>query len=99
MADTARVGFFEKWGVRVVGALIVTGAMLSFGSGIAYADTLKPDSSKPSAGPSVKNGVRKSGYAESEAVQGDVRHSDVAVPSVKGKSPQPGNLSELGLGW
>lgn len=99
MAETANVSFGKKLGTTIVGALAVTGVLLGVGAGTASADKLTPDPSKPSAGPTVKDGVRKSGYAESEAVQGDVRESRVAVPNVTAKSPQPGNLSELGLGW
>lgn len=97
MADTAKVGFGKKLGTTVIGALAVTGAMLSLGAGTAFADEVSADPSAPSSGPAVEDGVRPSGSAENAAIQGEARESSVAVPNVTAGSPQPGNLSDLGI--
>jgi len=99
MADTARFAFgsAKKWGTTVVGALAVTGALLSVGAGTASADKVSADPSKPSSGPAVENGVRPSGSAEKAAIQGEARESAVATPNISAGSPQPGNLSDLGI--
>jgi hypothetical protein len=99
VADYARTGFgsAKKFGTTVIGALAVTGALLSFGAGTAFADEVSADPSAPSSGPAVEDGVRPSGFAENAAIQGEARESAIAVPNVTAGSPQPGNLSDLGI--
>jgi hypothetical protein len=81
----------------VVGGFAVAAALVSFGAGTASADKASADPSKPSSSPSVEDGVRPSGSAEKAAIQGETRESSVAVPNVSAGSPQPGNLSDLGI--
>ncbi|WP_422745046.1 hypothetical protein ACN27E_23145 [Mycobacterium sp. WMMD1722] len=99
MADTARIGFAsaKKLGTTVIGALAVSGALLSFGAGTAFADEISADPSDPRSRPAVEDGVRTSGSAESAAIQGEARASAIAVPNITAGSPQPGNLSDLGI--
>jgi hypothetical protein len=99
MADTTgiRCRSAKKWGTTIVGALAVTCALLSAGAGTAFADKVSADPSKPSSGPSVEDGVRPSGSAEKAAIQGQARESAIATPNISAGSPQPGNLSDLGI--
>jgi hypothetical protein len=99
VAATARAGVkgAKGLGQTVVGALAVTAALVSLGAGTASADKTSADPSKPSSGPAVEDGVRPSGSAEKAAIQGESRESSVAVPNVTAGSPQPGNLSDLGI--
>ncbi|WP_141564486.1 hypothetical protein [Mycolicibacterium palauense] len=79
-------------------------ALIGPGVGAAAADDLKPDPATPSAGPVAQKGIRSQAVqgdlreADKGVVlaQGDVRGSNEAVPTTKGESPQPGNLSNLG---
>lgn len=99
MADTASIGFSSarKWGASVIGAVAIAGALLSVGAGTAFADKVSADPSKPSSGPAVEKGVRASGSDENPAIQGEARESSIATPNVTAGSPQPGNLSDLGI--
>lgn len=87
----------RNWGTTLIGALAVTGALLSVGAGTALADKESADPAKPSSGPAVEDGVRPSGSDAKAAVQGEERESSVATPNVTAGSPQPGNLSDLGI--
>ena len=81
-----------------VGALVVSAALLSFGTGIAYADDtseVKPDTTA-AEGPAIKDGVRASGAGEVAATQGVVRNSEKAVPGTKGQSLEPNPME---TGW
>ncbi|WP_422748513.1 hypothetical protein ACN27E_09485 [Mycobacterium sp. WMMD1722] len=86
-----------RWAATAAGALAVATALLSVGAGTASADEVSADPSKPSSGPAVEDGVRPSGNAEKAAIQGETRKSAVAVPNISAGSPQPGNLSDLGI--
>lgn len=99
MAVTARTGFtrVKTWGATVIGGAAIAGALLSVGAGTAFADNIQADPSKPSSGPAVEKGVRASGSDENPAIQGETRESSIAKPNVTAGSPQPGNLSDLGI--
>ncbi len=94
----------QKLRIAGIGAVAATAALLSLGAGTAYADEIAADPAAPSQGPAVEGGVRApGGQGEIRAsdigsvnAQGEVRGSDIAVPVVKGGSPPPGNLAELG---
>ncbi|MBI3215848.1 MAG: hypothetical protein HYZ38_18665 [Mycobacterium sp.] len=107
MADNAAVLVrrTKKLATAGFGALALTASLLTFGTGSALADDISGDPSSPSAGPVAEDGIRAS------ATQGEVRSADTgvalagssevrgsnrAVPTVKGDSPPPGNLSVLG---
>lgn len=99
MADTARTGFGTvKWlGSTLIGACVVSAALVGLGAGTASADKTSADPSKPSSGPAVEDGVRPSGADAKAAIQGESRESSIAVPNISAGSPQPGNLSDLGI--
>jgi len=95
----------KKLGTVGIGALALTASLMSLGAGTAFADEISGDPSTPSAGPVAEDGVRvpaTQGETRSAdkgvalAGSSDVRGSDIAVPTVKGDSPPPGNLSVLG---
>jgi hypothetical protein len=96
-AATTGFGTAKKLGATLLGGFIVSAALVSFGAGTASADKASADPSKPSSGPAVEGGVRPSGADAKAAVQGESRESNVAVPNVTAGSPQPGNLSDLGI--
>ena len=87
-----------------LGAMVVTGALLGAGNGIAFADKISDDPATPSAGPVAEGGVRvpatqgqirMSDKGVVQAGTSDVRESNIATPRVKGDAPPPGNLSKL----
>lgn len=105
MADNAAVLVrgLRRWGTAGFAALAVSASLVSAGSGVAGADTLKPNPSKPSGHPACERCVRSpSTHGEVREAdigdvlaQGDARTSDKAEPATKGHSPLPGNLADL----
>jgi hypothetical protein len=88
----------RKLRIAGLGAVAASAALLSLGAGAAYADELYADPAAVEGGvrsPGGQGEVRASDIGSVNA-QGDVRGSDIAVPVVKGGSPPPGNLAELG---
>lgn len=94
----------RQLGFAGLAALAMSASLLGAGSGVAGADDLKPNPSKPSGHPACERCVRSpSTHGEVRAAdigdvlaQGDARTSDKGVPVTKGHSPLPGNLSQLG---
>jgi hypothetical protein len=95
----------KKLGIVGVGAFAISASLFGFGAGTAAADDISGDPSAPTSGPSVEDGVRvpaTQGTVRSAdtgvalAGSSEVRGSNRAVPTVKGDSPPPGNLSVLG---
>ncbi len=93
----------KKLCTAAAGTLAASALFVGLAAGTAYADDIAPDPGAPSSNPPVEDGVRPSGYQDRSSTVGEETSSIRAVPGagypnqVIGGSPQPGNLSDLGI--